>query len=727
MPLSFDRKVVAALAIGLVCFGALVALGVRTNAGLSDSEAAADRSRELQLQVKDVYSAVLSLETSQRGYLLTLERSYLDPYLQALARLDEELGPLSAQAAVHPEQSAEIARLRKLIGDKRAEVARTIALADTQGVDAAFAAVRTGEGKATMDAIRSVIAKIERDESSDLAQLEAAEAASIAASARLAGLLGAAMAALMCAIYVLMRRERALRRRAHQAEVETMALLERRVQERTAALEETARALDLSEARLRGIFDSATDSILTADETQKVVLANPAAAKMFRRPIDQLIGAPLEQLIPERYRAAHRRGLRGFGGLSTGGQHVGSLPDATGLRGDGEEFAVDAAVSRVSSGGQQLYTVILRDITERRRAETALLQSEARLRRLLSLLPEAVFVYSGERISFVNAAAQRLFGAGEAGLLGRPWLELVHPDSIELVRSRIAALEGGAPIAPLTEEKILRADGSARVVEATSTLIDDRGEVSILSVLRDVTELKQVQAALVRSHADLQRLVAAQNSVQEEERKRIARELHDDLQQTLAAIRIDLFAIGQRLTDEPLSVAPLLREVDDLAQAALDSTRRIVNDLRPQMLEELGLVPALEALAAQFSQRTGIACDFEEEGDADARATYSPAITTCLFRVTQESLNNVARHSRAGKVHVRLATEADGQVVLRVHDNGDGMSADDRHKLNSFGLLGMHERVRAVGGALRIDSLPGSGTTVEVVVASAELAPVPAR
>jgi PAS domain S-box-containing protein len=720
MPLSFDRKVVAALVIALLCFAGLVALGVQTTLQLRGSEAAADRARDLQVQLRDVYSALLDLETSQRGYLLTLAPSYLEPYRRALARLDEELGPLSALAAVHPDQSGELARLRALIDDKRAELARTIALADTQGVDAALSVVRGGEGKAIMDAIRAVVAAMEHEEARDLVQLEAAEAASIAASARLAGLLVAAMAVLMCAIYVLMRRDMAFRQRAHQTEVEAMELLERRVEERTAELGKAVRALDVSEARLRGIFDSATDSIISADETQKVVMANPAAAKMFRRPIDELIGAPLEQLIPERHRSAHRRGLLGIGGFSTGDQHVGWLPDATGLRGDGEEFAVDAAVSRVNSGGQQLYTVILRDITERRRAETALLQSEARLRRLLELLPEAVFVYSGGHISFVNAAAQRLLGVSETALLGRPWLELVHPDSVELVTSRIAALQGGAQIVPLTEEKILRADGSARVVEATSTLIADSGESSILSVLRDVTELRQVQAALERSHADLRRLVAAQNRVQEDERKRIARELHDDLQQTLAAIRIDLFAIGQRLAADPAGVATLLDEVDGLALAALDSTRRIVNDLRPQMLEELGLVPALELLAGQFSQRTGVACEFHGEGEAGAGVRHSPAITTCLYRVTQEALNNVARHARAGTVQVRLAGTADGQIVLRVRDDGNGMSADDRVKLDSFGLLGMHERVRAVGGVLRIDSQRGDGTTVEVVVAASD-------
>jgi PAS domain-containing protein len=154
------------------------------------------------------------------------------------------------------------------------------------------------------------------------------------------------------------------------------------------------------------------------------------------------------------------------------------------------------------------------------------------------------------------------------------------------------------------------------------------------------------------------------------------------------------------------------------------STRRIVNDLRPQSLEDLGLVPALENLLGQFSQRTGVACELDVEGDTADALMASPAVTTCLYRVTQEALNNVAKHAQASAVQVRLATAAGGQVWLRIHDNGRGMSTAERHRPESFGLLGMHERVRALGGVVRVDSQPGAGTTLEVLVplAARELA-----
>ena len=303
----------------------------------------------------------------------------------------------------------------------------------------------------------------------------------------------------------------------------------------------------LSESRLRGIFEAAVDAIITADEQQTIVEANPAAAAMFRCRLDEMVGAPLERFIPLRYRAAHQRDVQRFGEATLAARHMGAQRDVMALRADGEEFPIEASISHVSVGGRRLFTVIHRDVTERRRVEAALSQSESRLRRLLIHLPEAVYVSRGEHISFANHAAQRLFGTDEAGLLGHSPLEFIHDASQAAVTAHLASLGEGAPVTTLAEVQVQRADGSLRWAQSLATLVEGDADGSVLVVMRDVTDLRQAQAALQASHADLTRLVAALDSVQEEERKRIARELHDDLQQTLAAIRMDIGAAGADL------------------------------------------------------------------------------------------------------------------------------------------------------------------------------------
>jgi PAS domain S-box-containing protein len=471
-----------------------------------------------------------------------------------------------------------------------------------------------------------------------------------------------------------------------------------------------------SEAQLRGIVESATVAIITIDEQQTILSANPAAASMFGYRPDELPGASLERLLPPKQRAAHGDNVRRFGLLETASRHMGRARDVMGLRASGEEFPIDAAISHLSLGRERLYTVIMRDVSERRRAEDALRSSEAALRRLLVTLPEAVLVYTAGRISFVNEAARALFGSDEAGLLGREPLSLVHPDSREPVRARIARLADGDSALPLQQVKIVRADDEVRLADLAVTQLDEHGQGTIVVVMRDVTALVEAQQALAGSHAELQRLLAVRDRVQEDERKRIARELHDDLQQTLAAIRINLVASAQRLDSAPEDVAPLLEETSELAATALESTRRMINDLRPQMLEDLGLMPALEALATQFSRRTGIACRVRGFVEGGRVGPLPAATATCLYRVAQESLANVAKHAGASHVRILLLRGSDDRVLLRIRDDGRGMVTGEPRKPASFGLLGMQERVRALAATLRVHSEPGAGMTIEVTV-----------
>ena len=381
-------------------------------------------------------------------------------------------------------------------------------------------------------------------------------------------------------------------------EIDEVRAARRLIDDTLAQRESAAAALQLREEQLRRIFESASEAIITTDASQTIVLANPAAAQVFGRPVERLVGAPLDSLIPERFRRQHHEDVERFGRDESVTRPMGGRSDVVGLRAGGQEFPIEAAISQVHVDGQRLYTVILRDVTEPRR----------------------------------------------------------------------------------------------------------------------------LQAELKASHADLERLVTAQQRIEEEERKRIARELHDDLQQVLAAIKMDVGSIEAERAADPARLQPLVARIDDLATAAITSSRRIVNDLRPLLLEELGLGPALEALCRQFSERTGIAAQVDSDEGCSSPDAMPEAIAICLYRLAQESLNNAAKHSFARHVHLRLASPTPGRWVLRIADDGRGLQPGDLRKPMSFGLRGMAERVRALGGTLRVDGGPGRGVVVEVEIGATRAA-----
>jgi PAS domain S-box-containing protein len=481
------------------------------------------------------------------------------------------------------------------------------------------------------------------------------------------------------------------------------------------------RALDarrLSDSRLRGIFDATLDAIITCDESHRIVEANPAAADMFRCSVEDMTGASLSQFMPVRFRQAHGPAMRRFGDEDATVRRMAGHREVFALRADGEEFPIEASISHVNSGEGRLYTVIHRDITDRRRAELVLRDSEARLRELLTKLPEAVIVSAGDRIDFVNAAACRLLGADAQALCGQSLQAFIPAGSSPRLSAHLA---GRVPVVPLTEVTIVRSDGALRQVESLGTPVEYGGGQATLMVMRDISELKRAQAELAASHADLTRLVTELDNIQEAERRRIAREVHDDLQQTLAAIRMDLCAIIGGL-DGPCAPARLaLTRVDALAEAAIASTRRIINDLRPQVLEDLGLVAALETLAARFELRNGVPCALRISDLSHADDGIDPAAGTCLYRVAQEALNNVAKHALALHVQLHLQQVGADRLRLTISDDGVGLAEADLRKPQSFGLLGMRERVRAAHGSLQVVGAPGGGTrlTVEIPAAPA--------
>ena len=206
------------------------------------------------------------------------------------------------------------------------------------------------------------------------------------------------------------------------------------------------------------------------------------------------------------------------------------------------------------------------------------------------------------------------------------------------------------------------------------------------------------------SYEQLRDLSAALQTIREEERAHIARELHDDLGQLLATLRVDLSLLQQQPAATPQTVRQM-RSMDKLLQRAITSLRRIATNLRPHALDEGGLYYALQTLRQEFAQRHGIACQLDA---LENELILDDRHSTAAFRIVQESLTNIARHAHASQVRISVRRR-DGRLRLQIEDNGRGLSPDDLNKAHSFGLLGMRERVWALDGEIHIQGGAADG------------------
>jgi PAS domain S-box-containing protein len=346
-------------------------------------------------------------------------------------------------------------------------------------------------------------------------------------------------------------------------------------------------ALSESEARLSGIIDAAMEAIISVDDQQHIIMFNPAAETVFRCKADDAIGSPLSRFIPERFREAHHQHVERFGATGTSERRMGKQLALYGLRADCEEFPIEASISQIEQHGKKLFTVMLRDITQRKVAEQELEASRQQLRELA-----------------VNVQKAR-----------------------------------------------------------------------------------------------------------EEEKTRIARELHDDLGQQLTALKMDLSWLAHRVPGEA-ALTEKIQSMQALTNTSVTSLRRIASDLRPTMLDDLGLGPAIEWLAQDFSQRCGVKVHLNI---ADHSLRLTQDAETAIYRILQESLTNVTRHAKASNVFITMAQTENG-FSLTVRDDGIGLAPGSTRKAKSFGLLGMKERVHVFSGTIYIGSQSDGGTTVEVML-----------
>lgn len=345
--------------------------------------------------------------------------------------------------------------------------------------------------------------------------------------------------------------------------------------------------------------------------------------------------------------------------------------------------------------------------------------SEDRLRLIIDTIPTMAWSLRPDgAVDFVNHRWRDYTGLTLEEELEEP-ARPVHPADIQgAVEQWLVAMTAGKEYE--SELRLRRADGPYRwFLVRTVPLRDERGNIiKWFGTSTEIEDRKQSENILYRSFEQLRALTARLQSVREEERARMAREIHDELGQALTAIKIELSSFVNDLSPEqkrPFRSESIMKLIDETIQ----TVRRISTELRPGILDDLGLVAAVEWAAEEFEGRTGTKCHVSLPG---ADIDLDPEHATALFRIFQETLTNVARHAKATKVSVRLANER-GDVSLEVRDNGHGISDEQRSAASSLGILGMLERALLLGGELTITGVPGQGTTVRVRIPAIRRAP----
>jgi signal transduction histidine kinase len=265
--------------------------------------------------------------------------------------------------------------------------------------------------------------------------------------------------------------------------------------------------------------------------------------------------------------------------------------------------------------------------------------------------------------------------------------------------------------------RLRQADGEYRwFLVRTVPLRDELGTiVKWFGTSTDIEDRKRAEDALRRSLDELRALAARLQSVREEERTRVAREIHDELGQALTGIKLESASLIRELPGEAKQQANRAKSIAKLADETIQAVRRIATDLRPGILDDLGLAATVEWVAEEFQARTGTKVQLTLPG-VDLAIDRERA--TALFRILQEILTNVARHANATQVSVRLVNE-EGSLILEVHDNGKGVSKEELSAGRSLGILGMRERALLLGGELAISGAPAFGTTVTVRIPAA--------
>jgi PAS domain S-box-containing protein len=473
-------------------------------------------------------------------------------------------------------------------------------------------------------------------------------------------------------------------------------------------------AMATLQTRLAAVVESTTDLVAFASADGKVMFMNAAGRRLLKLSANEkIVGVSIA-----RFQKADA-----FQKITSVGLHIAREKGFWSgenrlLASDRAEIPVSQVIlaHRGGDGRIEFFSTIARDISERIRSEQAIRESEERYRTVFEYSPIGIAVSVDDRIVFVNSATLRMAGARDnSEIYGRSVYEFTTAEyHAEMQERRRKVIEGGAAAAGM-EFPLVQLDGAIRHVEAYALRFAFAGKIAVLNFIVDITDRKKAEMEKEKTEQEFRELAARLMRIQDEERRRIGRELHDSTGQTLAALEINLGMLLRRLSGSGGQNADLIDECVQLATQCSGEIRTTSYLMHPPLLDEVGLLSALRWYADGFTKRSNIEVKLDVP---ETLQRFPQELELSLFRVVQEALTNIHRHSQSSSALIRLKVDG-ANIELEIADEGRGIDPlrlrlfREGHSNFGVGLSGMRERIRQLGGDLTVES-NGKGTQVRV-------------
>jgi PAS domain S-box-containing protein len=677
--LKFKSLLRRVIVVPLLVTTALAGLLLWETFDLNRSLKWVDHSDQILDQSGHLLMLLIDMESATRGYIVTGDETFLHPYLEGAKRSDSEFQALYLLTDDKPSQQQRLKNIHAGYGQWAQYANGIIALRRAGKADPTL--YENQQGKLRMDALREQISEFQKVEEG--LRTERVQAAHLRWILMVTSCLGLGLG---FGVFL------SLFTRYH--------------------VEMLGAKLMQSEERWTATLGSIGEAVIATDSKARITFLNPVAAVLTGWQAEEALGQPIGRvlnLINEKSgMSADNEVLR----VLKEKQVLSVANHVDLLTRDGREISVEHSAAPILAGKDKIIGVVLvfRDVSERRQEQIETAEQAA----LLELTQDSVFVIDMKgTVLFWSRGAEAMLGYSKiqaAGTISHDLLHTEFPQTLAQIREellRVGHWEG--------DLVTIAQDGRRIVVSSRWALQWGKRdqEPRVLVINSDITERKLGEESLVLQREQLRALAERLQSVREDDRKRVARDLHDQIGQILTAIKMDMTWMIRHLPESEGEVLARLKESIQLINDGVKSVRAICSGLRPGVLDDLGLAAAIEWQASEFASRNGIQCqvsvppvDLHLDGDR----------ATATFRIFQECMTNVIRHAQARSVQVALVQE-DANILLVVEDDGIGFcELDLSNTLGSLGLLGMKERAQFCGGDVQISSSPSKGTKVTVRV-----------